>query len=82
MNIRKINPNTVLLKPVSRGSGVGVGLRGSNPNNLVHTDISQTIAALPGADRLEYMSNGGSVMSAGSGLPDLKKVIHQTIDVS
>ena len=25
-NIRKINPNTVVLKPVSRGSGVGSGL--------------------------------------------------------
>lgn len=81
MNIRKVNPNTVLLKPVSRGSGVGVGLRGSNPNNLAHPDISQTIS-VPGADRLEYLSNGGSVMSAGSGLPDLKKVIHQTMDVT
>ena len=26
MNIRKINPNTVMLKPVSRGSGVGSGI--------------------------------------------------------
>ncbi len=29
LNIRKINPNTVTLKPVSRGSGVGGGLKGA-----------------------------------------------------
>ena len=30
LNIRKINPTSVKLKPVSRGSGVGVSLRNQN----------------------------------------------------
>jgi len=79
MQIRKINPNSVVLKPVSRGSGVGAGLqsRSSNPNNMISPLVNHTV---PGNDRLEYLSNGASVMSAGSGLPDLKKVLNTTLD--
>ena len=43
MNIRKINPNTVMLKPVSRGSGVGSGIaqsRQSNPINTMNPKVS------------------------------------------
>ena len=70
MNIRKINPNTVQLKPVSRGSGVGVGLR-------AQAQISQTIPVPERGDRSvlspEYVPGNQSIMSGGSlGLPSLK----------
>ena len=51
MNIRKINPNTVMLKPVSRGSGVGHGIaqsRASNPMNTMNPQVTQTIPATGG----------------------------------
>lgn len=43
-NIRKINPNTVMLKPVSRGSGSNVGIGLKNPQ------VSMTIP-VPGDTR-------------------------------
>ena len=86
LNIRKINPNTVTLNPVSRGSGVGAGLKVTKTNSLAdhyHTgpQVSQTIPAA-GGDRSvlgpEYMSGNQSIMSGGTmgsnALPELKKV--------
>ena len=61
------------MKPISRGSGVGNGL---NANKHI-PNVSQTIP-VPGGDRSlvgqEYLSGNQSMMSGGSGLPDLKRI--------
>ena len=92
MNIRKINPNTVMLKPVSRGDTNSIGgtlaqSRASNPVNTMNPKVSQTIPGV-GEERSvlgpdQYMSGGGtSVMSAGSGLPGIREAVHRTVDGS
>ena len=81
MNIRKINPNTVHLKPVSRGSGVGAGLAVAKEYSTNQPNVTQTIPAAPGGDRSilgpDYMSGNQSMLSGGSlggqPLPELKK---------
>ena len=76
-----------MLKPVSRGSGVGNTLaqsRQSNPLNSMNAQISQTIPNAAGdrsvlAGAADYLSGVNSVMSRGSGLHDVKE-IHRTMD--
>ena len=85
VNIRKINPNTILLKPVVRdeNNSVGAGLqasRGSNASNFKPNEL-HTISATPGGLEREFFSAGDqSVMSGASGLLDVKK-INQTLDL-
>ena len=81
-----MNPNAVSLKPVSRGNYSIGQSRASNASHPKNRNATQTIVAAGGQRSVmssDPISGVTSVMSAGSGLPNVREPNHlRTMDAA